>query len=612
MSANHFLYDTRDLKFILKEWLDLDKLLACEAYRDYYSKDDVDTFVDLAYKICRDQLAPANEDCDKIGAQFIDGKVITPESVKLAYHTVCDAGLGPQNADREVEGHLPRCMSALLNEMFWGAAAALPTFWSATDGAIGVIQEFGSEKYKNLFIPKMYTGQWAGTMNLTEPSAGSEVGNTSAKAIPTDEPGIYKIKGTKIFITSADNDIAENFIHLVLARVEGARAGTAGLSLFMVPRIWVNDDGSLGENNDVTTVGIEHKMGLKGSATCTMAYGENDSCRGIIFGNPPGEDGKGQGMAQMFKMMNEERLVTAVMALGITAEAYYNSLAYAKERVQGTKSTDPKGPRVRIVEHEDVRRMLMRQKSCVEAMRALIIKTYYFMDLSNDSPDAEERAFADGRFQISNPLCKAYVSDMLWTLIADAIQIYGGYGFTEEYPCAQLARDGKILSIWEGTNYIQANDLVGRKFTMAKGQLLASLLDEITVFIENNKLTPGFEREFKMMTAALDDFRAILGRLNEFAQQGQKTMAPLFSTRILHATAMLYCATLIMDQGLLAHRKLAELDQDHFDANYYKGKIASARFYVMNELPNIFSIRQIIAAGDTSALDIPEDGLAYL
>ncbi len=377
MAANNFLFDTRDLKFILKEWLDLDKLLSFEPYRDYYSKDDVDTFVDLVYKMCRDQIAPVNEDLDKIGAQFIDGKVVVPDSVRAAYHTVINAGFGPQFADREVEGHLPRCMSAPLSEMIIAASAALFTYWSATDGVIGVIQEFGTPEIKQRFIPKLYDGIWGGTMNLTEPSAGSDVGNTSTKAFPTDKPGIYKIKGTKIFITSADNDIVENFVHLVLARVEGAREGTAGLSLFIVPKNWVNEDGTLGDYNDVTTVGIEHKMGLRGSATCTMSYGENDACYGIIFGNPPGEDGKGLGMAQMFKMMNEERLVTGLMSLATSSEAYYNSLAYAKERVQGTKLTDPKGPRVRIIEHEDVRRMLLRQKSVVEAMRALIAKTYY-------------------------------------------------------------------------------------------------------------------------------------------------------------------------------------------------------------------------------------------
>lgn len=314
-------------------------------------------------------------------------------------------------------------------------------------------------------------------------------------------------------------------------------------------------------------------------------------------------------MAQMFKMMNEERLVTGLMALGISAEAYYNALAYAKERVQGTKSTDPKGPRVRIVEHEDVRRMLLRQKSCVDAMRALILKTYYYYDLSYDSPDPEERAWAEGMFQLSNPLCKAYVSDMAWPLIAEAIQIHGGYGFTEEYPCAQLARDCKIMSIWEGTNYIQANDLVGRKFSLGKGKVLAQWLEDINQFITANKDIPGWSSQFIMMTDALADFLAILRILDEHSQQGNKTIAPLYSTRILHATAMLYCSRLIMDQGLLAARKLEELDANHFDANFYRGKVASAKYYVMNVLPEIFSIKKIFAAGDTTAIDTPEGAL---
>ena len=609
MSANSFIYDIRDLKFILKEWLDLDKLLSFEPYRDYYSLDDVDTFLEVVYKMCRDQIAPVNADCDQIGAQFVNGRVIVPESVKAAYHTVVDAGFAQQFADREVEGHLPRCMSSPLSEMFIAASAALFTYWSATDGAIGVIQEFGTPEVKARFIPKMYAGEWGGTMNLTEPAAGSEVGNTIAKAFPTDKPGIYKIKGTKIFITSADNDIVENMIHLVLARVEGARPGTAGLSLFIVPKIWVNEDGSLGADNDVTTVGIEHKLGLKGSPTCTMSYGENDACYGIIFGNPPGEDGKGQGMAQMFKMMNEERLVTGLMALATTSEAYYQALSYAKERVQGTRFTDPRGPRVRIIEHEDVRRMLLRQKSCVEAMRALIAKTYYFMDLANDSPDPQERAYADGRFQICNPLCKAYISDMAWPLIAEAIQVYGGYGYTEEYPCAQLARDCKIFSIWEGTNFIQSMDLVGRKFTMRQGALLTSLLGDIEHFISEYKMTPGFEREFAMLDEAFAEYQKILSLLNGYYEQGRMNMGPLFSTRILHATAMLYCATLIMEQGLLAASQLDNLEAEHFDVNFYKGKVASARFYVLNVLPEIFSIRKVFAIGDTTAIDIPEEAL---
>ncbi|MGE5418453.1 MAG: acyl-CoA dehydrogenase [Acidobacteriota bacterium] len=609
MSATNFLFDTRDVKFILKEWLDLDKLLSYDTYKDYYSKDDVDSFIDVAYKIARDVLAPANDEADKIGAQFVDGKVITPPSFKNAYKTVMEAELGPQIAGREVEGHLPMCMGAPISEMMIGASAAIVTYWGLTAGAAGVIQSHAAPEYKEMFLPKMFSGEWAGTMNLTEPGAGSDVGAVVTKAYPTDTPGMYKIKGTKMFITCGDHDLVDNFIHLVLARVEGAREGTAGLSLFIVPKFRVSDDGSLGAFNDVTTVGIEHKMGLKGSATCTLAFGENNDCYGFLIGAPPNAEGKAEGMAQMFQMMNEERLGTGVLALGVTSQAYYNALAYSKERIQGTKLTDPKGPKVRIIEHEDVRRMLLLQKSCVEAIRALIMKTYYYIDISHDSPDPEEREFADFMFQISNPLCKAYASDMAWPLIGDAIQTYGGYGFIEEYPVAQLARDVKIFSIWEGTNFIQSLDLLGRKFMMKKGKVVMTFLKEISDFIENNKNTAGFEAEFKMLAEAYADFQGIMGTLNGYMGAGKIPMMPLFSTRILHATSMIYCGILIMDQALLAQKKLTELGDSHYDANFYKGKVASGRFYVMNVVPQIFSIKKMFEAGDTSAIDIPEEAL---
>lgn len=607
MAATNFLFDTRDLKFVLKEWLDMDKLLGTPAYRDYYSTEDIDSFVEVAFKIARDVIAPVNEDADKIGVRFIDGKVVTPDSFKTAYQTVMDAGLGPQVADREAEGRVPWCISASLLEMFIGAAAAIPTFWGLTQGAAGVIQKHGSELVKEKFLPKMCSGEWAGCMNLTEAGAGSEVGAALTKAFPTDRPGIYKIKGNKMFITAGDHDLCDNFIHLVLARIEGAREGTAGLSLFVVPKYWVDDDGNMGEFNDVVTVGIEEKMGLHGSPTCSLSFGENDNCYGYLLGNPPGEDGKGEGMAQMFLMMNEERLGTGMLGLGVASQAYYNAREYAKERYQGTKLTDPKGPRVRIIEHEDVRRMLMKQKACVEAIRAMIIKTFYYFDIAHDSEDPAEREFADGIFQMNNPLCKAYATDMAWILIGDAIQTYGGYGYIEEYPVAQLARDSKIFSIWEGTNYIQSLDLVGRKFTLKKGQLLMNWLGDISKFIEENKNVDGFEEEFKILQDAYADFGAILGQLRKYLTEGKIPMMPLFSTRILHATSMLYAGSLILDQALLADRKLKELGEDHFDASFYKGKVASARFYIKNIVPEVGLIRKLYEIGDTSAIDIAEE-----
>lgn len=606
MPANNFLFDTREIKFVFKEWLDMDRLLSFPAYKDYYSKEDIDSFIDVAFKIARDVMAPANEDADKIGAQFVDGKVITPPSFKTAYKTVMEAGLGPQIADRETEGRLPYCINAALLEMLTAGSASVVTYWGLTGGAASLIQEYGSEEQKAKFLPKMLSGEWGGTMNLTEPQAGSDVGAVATKAYPTSTPGVYKIKGTKIFISSGDHDICENFVHLVLARIEGAREGTAGLSLFIVPKYRVNDDGTLGPWNDVTTVGIEHKLGLKGSATCTLAYGDNDDCYGYLIGEPPGPDGKGQGMAQMFHMMNEARMGTGLLALAVAAEAYYNALAYARERVQGNKLTDPKGPRARIIEHEDVRRMLLLQKSCLEAIRAMIMKTYWYIDVAADSPDEKEREFAQDMVEISTPLCKAYASDMAWPLIGEAIQTYGGYGFIEEYPVAQLARDCKIYSIWEGTNYIQSMDLVGRKFTLNKGRSLMNLLGVIGQTIEKNKNHEKLAKEVAILNEAFQDYQAILGMLRGFVKQGKISMMPLFSTRILHATSMLYAGALILDQAVLAQSKLDELGESHYDAPFYQGKVGSAKFYINNIVPQVSLIKKVMEIADTSALDLPE------
>ncbi len=608
MSAGNYIYDIRDHQFILKEWLDMDKLLGMDAYKDYYTKEDFDSILDVNYKICRDVIAPGNAECDEIGLKF-EGVPITPEGAKKAYATVMEAGLGPQNADREAEGRMPLVLNAIIGEMQIGASPAIATYWGLTAGASAVIQNFSTPELKQRFLPKMFSGEWGGTMCITEAGAGSDVGNASTKAYPTDTPGLYKIKGGKMFITAGDHDCAQNFVHLVLGRLEGARPGTAGLSLFIVPKIWVNEDGSLGQPNDVNTVGIEHKMGLKGSPTCTLAFGEENNCFGYLIGNPPGEDGKGEGMAQMFQMMNEERLGTGVLALGTAAAAFNQSLAYSKERIQSAKLTAMKEPAVRIIEHEDVRRMLMYQKSVVEACRAMIMKTYYHIDMSHDSGDAEERDFGNLMFHIGNPLCKAYTSDMAWLTICEAIQVYGGYGFIEEYPCAQYARDVKIFSIWEGTNYIQALDLCARKFTMKKGKVLMTFLGEVGKFLQANANVAGFEAEMKMLGEAFTSYQGILGTFNGYMTSGQVQMLGLFATRILHATAMLYSGMLIIDQAILAAKKLAEVGDDHFDATYYKGKIASAKFYMMNVVPNIFTIQKVFEIGDATAASIPEDCL---
>ncbi|MGD9506494.1 MAG: acyl-CoA dehydrogenase [Syntrophobacteraceae bacterium] len=607
MAVSNFLYDMREIKFVLKEWLDMEKLLSCPAYRDYYSVGEIDPILETAYKIARGAIAPLRKDSDEVGVKYVDGKVVTPESFKTAFAVLNEASLGAQNADRDAEGRLPYTIIQSTYEMLCGVNLSFVAFWGLTAGAISVLRQHGSDFHKEKFLAKMISGEWGGTMNLTEPGAGSDVGASRTKAYPTETPGLYKIKGNKIFITTGDHDLQENIIHLVLARVEGAKDGVGGLSLFIVPKYWVEDDGSIGKPNDVACTGIEEKMGIHGSPTCAMSFGDNDACIGYLIGDPPDADGKGRGIEQMFTMMNEERLATAIQGLGAASQAYLHAREYAKQRVQGTKVTERKGPRVRIIEHEDIRRMLLMQKSCTEAIRALILKTCYYLDLSHDSEDAEEREFAEGMFQISNPMCKAYATDMAWSLISDAIQVHGGYGFCSEYEVESLARDVKITSIWEGTNYIQSLDLVARKFTMGKGKVFKSWIGEIKKFLETGKDAAGFEAEFALLQESYDAFLAMMELLKGYGAAGKPEVMPLFSTRILRAASMLYCATLILDQGLLAEKALKEKGGEGSETRFYEGKVASARFYVKNVLPQIFALRRMLEIGDSTAAAISEE-----
>jgi alkylation response protein AidB-like acyl-CoA dehydrogenase len=607
LAHENFMYQTRDLKFAIKEWLDMAKLLSCDAYKDYYGIDDIDGFLDVSFKICRDVLCPANKDADEPGCKFVGGDteaVITPDSFKNAYNTICEAGLGPQFANRSEEGRMPLSWYAPIMEMQSGASPAIVMFWCLTAGATTVIQNNASEELKERFLPKMFSGEWGGTMCLTEPGAGSDVGAVTTKCFPTDTPGLYKIKGQKCFITSGDHDLAENIIHLVLAKTPDAKPGTAGINCLIVPKFWVNEDGSQGAWNDVTCTGIEHKMGLHGSSTSSLAFGENDNCYGWMIGDGP-VDGRGKGMRQMFQMMNEERLNTGTFAQGCIASAYYAALDYCKIRVQSPKWNDPKGPSVPIIQHEDVRRMLMFQKAIMEACRALLYSTYFYQDLSHDASDPAERKYYDGLATIQIPLCKAYVSDMAWISTEQAIQCLGGYGFIEEYAPASLARDCKIYSLWEGTNFMHAQDFTGRKSTMDGGEPMKQWIALIEDFIANKK-DAQFADEFAMMEEAFATYKEIIAMVEGWRAENRH-LIQLFGTRVLHAASMIVCGQLMLDQALLAAKKLAELGDDHYDANFYKSKIATARFYVLNVVPAVFGTIKAMKVADTSAIDIPEE-----
>ncbi len=607
MPHNNFLYQTRDIKFQIKEWLDADKVLSLDAYKDYYGIDDFDAICDVNFKICRDVICPANKESDEIGMKHVGGDekaVISPDIFKSVYNTVIDAGMGPGFGDRQVEGRMPLYWYAPILEMQTAASPAIVMLWCLTQGATTVLQYNLQPELQERFLPKMYSGEWGGSMCLTEPGAGSDVGSILTKCFPTDTPGLWKIKGQKCFITTGDWDGVDNIIHLVLAKHPDAADGTAGICCLVVPKFWVNEDGSLGKWNDVTTTGIEHKLGIHGSATCSLAFGENNNCYGYMIGPDP-EGPRAKGMAQMFQMMNEERINTGIFSLGAFGAAYYAALDYAKVRVQSAKSTDPKGPKVRIIEHEDVRRMLMLQKSMMEACRALVYSSYYYIDLSKEAATEEERELAEDFFMIQNPLAKAFISDVAWVMCAEAMQVHGGYGFMEEYAPASLARDCKIYSIWEGTNFMHGQDFTGRKFTMKGGEPFKKWMAEIADFITAKK-TPEFAVEFAMLEDAFGDFQSIMD-LNAEWSVNNKQMKQLYATRMLHAGTKIICGKMMLDQGVLAARKLAELGEDHFDANFYKSKIATAKFFVMNVVPEVFSTLKAMQNPDTSCIDLAEE-----
>jgi len=603
--ASNFLYSTRDHKFILKEWLDLSKVFEAGRFKGGYSVDDVDSILENAYKIAKEAIAPTNDDGDTIGAKYKDGVVTTPDSFKKAYWAIQENGLGSSNADHSDPSSLPLCVMGATNEYLAAANAALGPYAMATTGSSGLIRDFGNEELKKTYLPKMWNGQWSGTMDLTEPNSGSDVGDLTTKAIPTDKPGVYKIVGTKCFITGGDQDITENIIHLTLARIEGCLPGTKGISLFVVPKFLPDTNGEKGEFNDVNCGGIEHKMGIRGSATAIVNYGEEGKCIGFLLGDVP-VDGKGAGMAQMFQMMNEERAVTGLAGLSAATVAYNNACMYAAGRIQGRQLTNPKAGRVPIIKHEDVRRMLMFQKSITEASRAMIGVSYYAMDIAENTDDENLKKWARGLIEVNTPIIKAWCSDLAFLSISEAMQCYGGYGFSEEYPIAQQLRDCRIYPIWEGTNFIQSMDLIGRKWMMAGGSVFAAWLGEIEKFANENKNSEKFAPQVALLEEALNQYKEIQATMANYLGQGKFSMIGFYATRILHATGYLYGAKLLLEMALIAQKKIDELGAEHFEYPFYAGKVASAKFFCHNILPVTGNILRVIKEGDTSVMDVPE------
>lgn len=619
---SNLLVNIRDQQFVLFEQLDIEKLFASELFSGF-SKDDVLIMQKEAEKMAVNVLLPTYAEGDKVGCELKDSEVHVPACYKDAYKKFVAGGWACAMRSPEVGGQgVPIVLTTAYSEFFDAADFALMMYPGLTNGAAGLIEMFGTEQQKKKYMYKMYSGEWTGTMCLTEPDAGSDVGalRTSAKRLPD---GTYSITGTKCFISCGDHDLTDNIVHTVLARIEGDPGGTEGISIFIVPKRRIKEDGSAGESNDVRTGNVEHKMGIKGSATCTLNFGDEGKCIGELLGK------ERQGMRIMFHMMNEARLEVGVQSLGHASAAYEHAVQYAKERIQSAPIWEMKNPDakpVAIIQHPDIRRKLLLMKAYVEGMRGLNYYAGFCMDMARIAEKTEDKEKWQGFVELLTPICKAYSSDVALKVCSMSIDVYGGYGYSSEYPVEQYLRDCRIAPIYEGTNGIQALDLVGRKLAQREGKNTMNMFGEINATVIKAKALANLKKEAAYLEEANN---ALIDLTLHFAQLGKSSG---FLLPILNASPYLELfGDLIISHFLLQGAAIAEekllaiyevkgveeskgrqrsLVHQDTDVAYYTGKVSVAKFFAVNILPSVKSRCESLKSGDKTPIEIADESFA--
>jgi alkylation response protein AidB-like acyl-CoA dehydrogenase len=601
---NRYKANLRDFTFVLFEQFGMDELLGKAPYQDW-GREEVETVLEEVYGWVQKYLGPYNAIGDQEGCRLEDGSVKVPTGFKEAWKALYEAGWRGLALDSKYGGQSgPFTLSIAAEEMMCGANTSFNMYPALTQGAAEVIATFGTDAQQATYVTKMSDGSWSGTMCLTEPHAGSDVGSAMTKATLRPD-GKYNIKGTKIYITAGDHDMSQNIIHLVLARTPEAPAGTKGLSLFIVPKIRLD-----GTSNDVSVSNIEHKMGIKASATCVLNFGENDDCIGEVVGGV-----EQRGISQMFHLMNFARIGVGMQGLAVSSSAYLNALDYAKDRRQGSSIKqwkDATAPRVPIVDHPDVRRMLLDMKARTEGIRALAVKLTMHIDrahqLMKTGDEKANKAMIDyhqGQVDLLVPLLKAYGSDQAFQVCATAIQVYGGAGFLKDWPVEQYCRDSKILSIYEGTNHIQALDLVGRKLMARGGADVVAFTKDVNAFIAANKEHPVYKDAVVVLGQAMEALGSCGAKFMMWFGGGKMEMVPLAANRFLEMMSETVVGWLLLDAGVRADAAAAKLPADHPDRAFYEGKKYAALYYAHNVMPEVMAKGQMLAREDRSSLDIP-------
>ncbi|MGK7311864.1 MAG: acyl-CoA dehydrogenase [Candidatus Longimicrobiales bacterium M2_2A_002] len=599
------LADRRDVDFVLHEQLEVAELAEHERFAEFNRK-VVDLIISEARTLAVKEILPTQADGDRIGVTFDGGTVTVPESFHGAWNALREGEWLAMTEDLEWGGQgMPRSVASAASNFLHAANFAFLMYGGLSHGAGKLIETFGTEAQKKLFVKKLYTGEWTGTMLLTEPEAGSDVGALETTATPNDD-GTYSIVGNKIFASSGEHDLVDNIIHPVLARIEGAPAGTKGISLFIVPKIWVNEDGSLGEPNDVVCTGIEEKMGIHGNATASISLGSSGKCRGLLLGEP------NKGMRSMFLMMNDARLMVGDQALGAASAAYMYALDYARTRIQGRdlrQIRDREAPSVPIIRHPDVRRMLMTMKVYVEGLRSLslyIARCFDGIALTGD-PDEERRLQGIVDFLI--PIAKAYTTERAMDVCDLAVQVYGGYGYIKEYPVEQLFRDTRITPIYEGTNGIQAMDLLFRKLGQDGGRPILDLSDEMRDTIAAAAEVEATARLADAVEKALIRFEEVGRHMGQTAMFGRLPVAAAHAHPFLEVCGDLVVAWMLLWRARIAAEALAA-GAKRKDEAFYQGQIRSAEYFVQNNLPVTLGKMDVILSGSSVVVDMSEDAFA--
>ncbi|MFA5123167.1 acyl-CoA dehydrogenase [Zavarzinia sp.] len=585
---------TRELMFTLETIGRLQDISGFELY-EHATPETVAQVVEEAGRLARDVIAPTNPIGDKVGAQYENGRVTLPPEFETAWKAYTEGGWPGVPFEFDYGGQsLPWTVTVAVSEIWSSSNMAFGLIMLLNQGATEAIHAHGTEEQKATYLEKMIAGEWTGTMNLTEPQAGSDLGEIKSRATPAGD-GTWRIKGQKIFITFGEHELSKNIIHLVLAKTPGAPAGSKGISCFIVPKFLINADGSLGKRNDVRCVSIEHKIGIHGSPTCVMAFGDNDDCVGYMIGK------ENRGLHAMFTMMNNARLSVGVQGLGLSERAYQQALAFAQERRQ-SRALGASVPSA-IIEHPDVRRMLFTMRSTIDAMRALACRNALAIDLSKVAATEEERAAERALADLLTPITKSWSTDKGMELTSLNIQIHGGMGFIEETGAAQHWRDSRIAPIYEGTNGIQAIDLVTRKVPLNGGETVRSLIAEIESVVPALEKTPG------------EDFKVIARHLSTAATAFSDATEWVLANVVTQPNDVLATASVYLDMAgqvvggwLLARLALAaaeKLKEDGVDKKFMKARIASARYFAEQRLPVAAAQLGPVTAGHSLLADLP-------